>query len=139
MTLEQLQARKAAAEAKKAELDSAQELSAARREAEKAEMDLADAEAEAAQDGEKGKDWAPVYTDYGVVIVKRAHPAILKAFTDQNKTKFVDILGLIRPCVVHPEKSRFDEMIELQPLMLGRCLVELTELGGARLKAAAPK
>lgn len=135
-------ARAEAAKARLAELNAARAEKDAKRAAERAELEVADAEALAkaeAEFGEVGRDISPVYTDLGVIIVKRAHPATLKAFSDSNKVDYTECRKLVRPCVVHPDVKRFDEMLELQPLVLASCAEAVANLGGARAKAAAPK
>lgn len=137
--LEAAKARRAAAEssalAARAESDLLLEVETAEREAKDAEA-IATAEA---KHGRQGKKIAVILTDMGAVIVKRPHHVAYKAFTDLEEIKSADLDKLIRPCVVYPDASALDKILEELPGTLNRCADAVCYLAGARKGELAKK
>jgi hypothetical protein len=89
--------------------------------------------------GELGKKIAAVHTDHGVVIVKRAHPAIFKRFMDQGKTDTKTLDALVRGCLVYPSVTVYEEIVEAQPFNLSRFADAITVLAGLRKEEISAK
>lgn len=140
-TLEQ---RLAAARERKRAAEAAQHATAAEAqlvaEVETAEREAADAEAIAKATAEHGAGKiAIVETDLGVVIVKRPNPVLYKRFRDKESAKTADLEQLVRPCLVHPDPSRWDAMLEEQPATLDRVADRVVFLAGFRGKELSGK
>jgi hypothetical protein len=109
-------------------------------EVEAAEREASDAEAIAKATAEHGAGKiATIATELGVVIVKRPHPAHYKRFRDKGETKSADLEQLVRPCLVHPDASRFDQILNEQPATLDRCADQVVTLAGFRGKELSGK
>lgn len=80
-----------------------------------------------------------VDTELGVVVLKRANHLIYKRFRDAGEAKTEDLEKLVRPCLVHPDKSAFDAMVEDVPAILDRCANAIVKLAGFRMKEVAGK
>ncbi len=93
--------------------------------------------------GRVGKKIAVVRYDGGVVILGRANPLKFKRFTDQlgdDNVKDSDAIeALVRPCVLHPPMTEFEQVIEQFPAVLGRCANEITVLAGMVRKELSGK
>ena len=109
-------------------------------EVEKAEREALDAEAIAKAKAEHGDNKiATIDTDLGVVIVKRPNPVLYKRFRDKESAKTSDLEQLVRPCLVHPDLSRWDAMLEEQPATLDRVADRVVFLAGFRGKELSGK
>lgn len=89
--------------------------------------------------GPIGKRIEVVRTDFGAVIVKRAHPAIFKRFIDRGKSNTKDLEELVRPCLVYPALSEFEGYVEQQPMILLRAANGVSSLAGVRAEELAGK
>jgi hypothetical protein len=133
--------------AKRSELQAAREARAAQRDADdeleaeeraiRDEQALADAEEKY---GRVGRDLAAVDTDFGVVILKRAHQATFRRFMESGEdTKTEDLMRLVRPSIVYPSPGDFDGYIDQQPMILARCAKAVSQLAGLRTKETSAK
>jgi hypothetical protein len=113
------------------------------RDAEKAKLAELEAEERRAADeeaiakaedehGELNKRIRPVYTDMGVVIVRRPNVAAFNAFVEKKSPTHADLYNLASPCVVHPDPSRFEAMLAEQPFVLVRAADAVAWLAGVR-------
>lgn len=129
--LARLRDRRAAAETRRAELETpslADELEAARRE-------VADAEAVNAAITEHGKPGVKIEivdTTLGKVIVKRCSAMRYKKFQDIGDFSAEKCEQLVRPNVVYPTLSVFDAMADEQPMIVFRCANALSRMAGTR-------
>jgi len=89
--------------------------------------------------GPLGKKIAAIYTDQGVVIVKRPHHVMWKRFQDSGETTTDEFEKLVLPCVVHPDRFTFVRYCEAQAAILGRCANQVAALAGFRLKEVGAK
>ena len=80
-----------------------------------------------------------VKTDLGCVIVKRPNPVLYKRFRDKESAKTQDLESLVRPCLVHPDATRFDAILEEQPATLDRVADRVVYLAGFRAKEVSGK
>lgn len=105
-----------------------------------AEREAADQEALLNAESEHGSSRiATVSTDLGVIILKRANALRFKKFQDLESTKTLDVERLVRPCIVYPDKSRFDVICEELPATLMQCGNAVAILAGARAQENAGK
>jgi hypothetical protein len=127
--LKQLRARRLALETQ------AEEMGGGLTELEREQRAVADAEALIKAVEEHGKldvRIAKLQTDFGLVIIKRASANRYRKFQDDGEFKMENIEKLVRPCVVHPKLSEFDEWCEEQPAILTRASNVIARLGGWR-------
>ena len=106
------------------------------------ERGLADDRAIAAaveQHGPLGKKIAAVYTDLGIIILKRPHHVMWKRFQDTGLVTTEELEKLVRPCLVHPDRFTFERYCEEQAAILGRCANQVSALAGFRLKEVGAK
>lgn len=109
-------------------------------EVEAAERDALDSEAIAKAEAEFGAGKiAVIPTDLGCVIVKRPNPVLYKRFRDKESAKTSDLESLVRPCLVYPDASRFDTILEEQPATLDRAADRVVYLAGFRGKELSTK
>jgi hypothetical protein len=108
--------------------------------------DLEDDQAIVALEDEHGADGRfikVIRTDLGAVILRRAHAPAFKRFQDlrsRENSKVHELSEqLVRPCLLHPSKERFDEMLREQPHILIRCANGLAELAGVRAEEVSGK
>lgn len=92
-----------------------------------------------ADHGPIDKKIAVVKTDYGAVIVKRAHPAIFKRFLDRGKTDTKSLEELVRQCLVHPTLADWESFCEQQTMILIRCANAVSVLHGVRTEDISGK
>ncbi len=105
-----------------------------------AEREAADQEALLSAESEYGSNRiATVTTDLGVIILKRANALRFKKFQDKESTKTLDVEKLVRPCIVYPDKSRFDVICEELPATLMQCGNAVAILAGARAQENSGK
>lgn len=74
-----------------------------------------------------------VQTDLGMIVLKRPNHLLFKKFQDKNKQKSRDFEQLVRPSILHPNKNRYDSIIEQLPATLMRCADRVCVLAGVRL------
>jgi hypothetical protein len=117
-----------------------------------AQIALADAEAIEAAETEHGQCFiagesesafgrkiAGVRTDGGIVIVKRAHPAVFKRFQEADEMTTDVIEKLVMPCLVHPDKATLGKLLETHPAKLTECADAIAVLAGIRRKKVSGK
>lgn len=147
-TKEELQARLDQVRARRAQLDAeeaerAQERSLAEQ-LEREERDLRDREAIAAAElehGPLGKKIAAVRTDMGVVIVKRANHVLFRRWQDRGEKSMQteELEKLVRPCLVHPDVTTFDRILDELPATLLRVADAVSVLAGVRAQEVSGK
>lgn len=84
-------------------------------------------------------EWRAVFTPEGVIAVKRAHPAFYKRFSEIEKPKTSDLEQLVNPALIHPERDRFDYLVEKFPHSLVQCANAICWLAGVRKELEAKK
>lgn len=89
--------------------------------------------------GEVGRDFATVYTDRGVVILKRAHANVFRRFQDKGDTSTEALEKLVYPCVTHPSRAALEALFEVLPATLLRCADAIAELAGVRAEDVQKK
>lgn len=109
-----------------------EEVRRARTEAEKLE------ELEATH-GELDKMIKRVDTGQRMVVVKRPNHLHYKRFVDKGKTTSEELLKLVRPCVLYPDKAEFDRILEEEPAALVRCADAVCFLAGMRKEESEGK
>jgi len=82
---------------------------------------------------------ATVDTPLGTIIIKRPNPLHFKRFQDKESVKTKDLEQLVRPCVVYPNGSRFDQILEELPATLTRCADRVATLAGVRVREITGK
>ncbi len=104
------------------------------------ERKATDEEAVFTAEGEHGaKRIRVVETDFGCVIVKRPNPVHYKRFRDRESAKTADLEKLVRPCLVYPDASAFDRMLDEAPATLDRVADAVVHLAGFRAKEVSGK
>lgn len=103
------------------------------------ERALADDQALARAESEIGaldREIKSVDTDMGVVIVKRAHPAVYRRFsakmTRSASGGLDEARELASACRVHPSAEELDRIFERMPHVAVQCASKIIELAGAR-------
>jgi hypothetical protein len=89
--------------------------------------------------GPIGKKIAVVPTDLGAVIVKKPHHVLFKRFQDSQEATHEEFEKLIRPCVVYPDRARFDTLLEELPASTIRIANACAVLAGVKMKEATGK
>lgn len=107
--------------------------------AEREVRDLQALEAAESEHGAVGTEIATVETPQGLVILKKAHPLLFRRFQDVAKFTTAELEKLVRPCVVYPDASAFDALLESLPAKLQECANAVCELAGARSAEIAKK
>jgi hypothetical protein len=79
-----------------------------------------------------GRKIAGVRTDSGIVIVKRAHPAVFKQFQEADEMTTEVIEKLVRPSLVYPDKETLGKWMETHPAKLVEVANAIAILAGAR-------
>ncbi len=126
-----------AAERKRSEIA---EAAATLDEVESLERNAADEEAIAEAEAEHGlKRIAIIRTDFGCVIVKRPNPLIYKRLRDRGEAKTQDLEKLVRSCLVYPDGSALDRLLDEVPATLDRAANAVVELAGFRAKEVSGK
>jgi hypothetical protein len=137
---EELRARIAAARKQKQQTEEKREAlkqtpAELERELAKAEREAKEAETLLELESKHGKDKIGyIETDLGMVVLSRPHAALFRRFQDQDKATVLEVEKLVRPCVIHPTKERFDMMCEEQPMILARAAEVVSRLAGFRNK-----
>lgn len=106
------------------------------------ELALKDEQAIACAESEQGpvgKKIATIATDMGVIILKRSHPLLFKKFQDTGSLRHADLDKLVRPCVVYPDASKFDGIIDELPATMLRCANAVSMLAGVRVEEVSGK
>jgi len=99
-----------------------------------------DEEAIYAAESEHGrKRVGTVETPLGKIVLKKPNPLHFKRFQDKESVKTKDLERLVRPCVVHPDMTRFDAILEEYPAKLAACANVIAELAGVRVRELAGK
>jgi hypothetical protein len=124
------------AKAREARESAAAVLAEVEREAMALEADKAMAEAEEKYGASK---IAAVHTDLGVVIVKRPHAALFKRFQDSGEATYLEFEKLVRPCVVYPDTTKLDRILDELPATMARLGSAVAILAGVRMKEAQGK
>ncbi len=137
MRLEAARAQRREIEDRRAKRSEDQELAAQVAAEERAVLDQKALEEAEAEIGEK--KILAVETTQGLIIVKRPRAMLYKRFRDVGEVKTQDLEKLVRPCIVHPDLSRFDQMCDEEPAILDRCGDRVVTLAGFRAKEAAGK
>jgi hypothetical protein len=120
--------------------DEGEELRALRDEVEKAERDARNAAALEKAELEHGaKKIAAVYTDSGVVIVKRPNHLLFRRFQDAGEHSTMALEKLVRPCLVHPDGGAFETILEELPGTLLRTANAVTDLALGRTQEVSKK
>lgn len=70
--------------------------------------------------------------DGRIVIVKRPHPAALKAFLDLEKVTYEESEKFVRPYVEFPDKAEYDRITDEFSGIVGSAAMRCAELGGVR-------
>ncbi len=86
-----------------------------------------------------GKKFSRLDTDQGVIVVKRPNHLHYQRFRDAGEVKTADLIKLVTPCLVHPDKVGFETMIEEQPGILDRTANLVVTLAGFSAKEASGK
>jgi hypothetical protein len=89
--------------------------------------------------GPLDKKIATVQTTAGLVIVKKPNHVLFKRFQDSGESSTDEFTKLVRPCVVYPDKPRFDAMLDDSPGILGPCAKAVCLLAGVKLKEVSAK
>ena len=137
--LREARERRRAAEAKREERQAENDLLAEVEAEELAARNAEALEAAEAEHGPIGKKLRAIETSGGVIIVKRPHPATYKRFRDKGEANTAAFDKLVRPCVVHPDKSTFDRILDEEPAALDRCANAIVELAGFRAREVSGK
>ncbi len=104
------------------------------------EQKAADEEAISAAEAKHGtKRIRVVRTELGCVIVKRPNAVLYKRFRDQESAKTEDLEKLTRPCLVHPDASAYDRMLNEEPGTLDRVADAVIFLAGFRAREVSGK
>jgi hypothetical protein len=106
---------------------------------ERAPRELAALEAAEREHGPRGRKIQVVETDLGIVIVKRPHSALFRRFSDKGSMKTADLDQLVRPCVVYPDSSTLDRILDELPATLLRLANSVSELAGFRAEEVQGK
>lgn len=96
-------------------------------------------EAAEAEHGAVDKKIRVVQTDMGVVIVKRAHPAVFKRFIDRGKHSMQDLEELARKCLVYPTLPEWEAMCNEQTAIINRTADAIAWLAGIRADDVSAK
>jgi hypothetical protein len=137
--LAKAQAARKEEQAKNAELRELQELEEQVRKAEQAAQDephISKAESEL---GTKGRHFAVVETDLGVVIRKRPKALIFRKFQDSGKSTTTAFEGLVSKSLYYPSPGRFAELCEEIPYLITKCADVVSYLAGVRKRDLDPK
>jgi hypothetical protein len=88
--------------------------------------------------GPRGIEFEIVTTSVGPVVLKRGE-AVLQNRLSQSKVTDADVVEYVVPCVVHPTREKFLDMIDKRPLIASRCALALATLFGAKANDDASK
>ena len=123
--------------AKKEAIDAAKEIERKAREMEELELEVRfDAEL-----GSRGSQFEIINTGElgeGCIVVKLGEEVLWKRFQN-SKMNAEDIAALVRPCVVYPTLSKYDEITSRRSFLANRCANALATLYGVKIEANAGK
>lgn len=124
-----------------AEAEQRAELAELERQAQLEEQAVSDAPhiaAARAQHGEHGV--SVVDSDLGALVVKAPNHLKWNALIAKgDKMTHVDIVGVVRSCLVYPDWPRADKMLEAAPGLLPVLIEAITALASSRAKVRAGK
>lgn len=80
-----------------------------------------------------GSKLARFNTALGVIVVKRPASHLFRKFQSAKGNDAEEVEKLVRPCVVHPSKARFDDMLEELPGILTNLGDAVAHLAGVRV------
>lgn len=121
-----------AREAKREDSARAQKLADELEAEERAIADLDVIEKIEVEHGPENKKWRRVNTGAGMIIVSRPQLATFRKFQDRGKTDSAALDQLVRPCLLHPTKAEFDEIVKQEPAALTRASNAVCYLAGIR-------
>lgn len=137
--IQTLENRRAAVRERLEELEAkrAARAAAAKEESELAELELELLEAELLERfecelGPHERAFQIVRSRSGPVVIKRPSRQHFQRFQDVGKTTNVECDRLVRPHVLHPSKEQWEEWLEEEPALLGRCADAAVTLAGVR-------
>lgn len=116
------------------------EIARLEREARIAENALRDDPHVAAARQKHGDRVSVIDTDLGAVVVKKPHHLKFNEVVSKgDKMTHHDLVGLVRSCVVYPEWTAVDKMLEEAPAALGVIVEAITKLATEGAKARSGK
>ncbi len=124
--------------AKKAELDEARESAREARELEGLELEIRFT----AELGPMGSQFEMVDSaelGEGFLVVKLGPEVLLKRFVNSKTNTPEEVAQFVRPCLVHPEPEKFDEIASRRPALVIRAAHALMTLYGLKKEAEAGK
>lgn len=130
----ELQRRLRTANAQKQKFSEARALEELRRQVEQAEREAAEVvvlEGLIEKYGEIGDKLAALHTSEGLVVVKRPAAPTFKKFQDVKDQKVIDVENLVRPCVVYPERAKFEAICDALPATLLQVADLVASLAGS--------
>lgn len=137
MSHEDLQARLAAAEARRAELaerrdkvDAERALKERVAAAEREATELEALEQLEQEHGELGHKLLRVDTPEGMIVLKKAAFVVVKRYMDKGKATTEAYDKLVRPSVVYPDRAEFQRLVEEYPATLNLCADAVCWLAG---------
>ena len=80
-----------------------------------------------------------VATRLGSVVVTRPAAQLFRRFADTGSVQSADLERLVRKCVLYPDASGLDKILDEQPASLPRIADAVVTLGGASAEARAGK
>jgi hypothetical protein len=123
--------------AKKEAIDAAREIERKAREVEELELEVRfDGEL-----GPRGSQFEIINTGEigeGCIVVKLGEEVLFKRFQNSKLTA-EDAAAFVRPCVVYPSQSKYDEITARRGFIATRCANALATLYGVKLEANAGK
>jgi septal ring factor EnvC (AmiA/AmiB activator) len=93
----------------------------------------------AAKHGPVGKKIRRVDTREGMIVVKAPPRAHFQRYQDKGATDEEAFQKLVRPCLLYPDKSRFDQICEEVPATLLKCANAVCALAGIGKEDVAGK
>lgn len=88
--------------------------------------------------GPRGSMFEIVETVEGPIVVRLGEGVLFQRFTASKVTP-ADVHNFVYPCVEHPTKERYVEIVANRPEVAGRCAHALMSLFGAKNKDDAGK
>lgn len=92
-----------------------------------------------AEHGPLGVKIARVDTTEGAIFLRKPGEMFFRRFMDKGKTSHEDLLKLVRPSLLYPDKARFDAILEEVPAALLRCANAVCKLCGIGAEESAAK
>lgn len=104
-------------------------------EQERSELELEEAVDRFEQEfGPVGRKIAVVKTQLGAIILRQSSELKFKRFQDKGTMQRDDVEALVRPCVLYPDMSRFNEIMHDLPATWFRCANQIAVLAGVRIE-----